>query len=123
MTTAELTLLAFTAFNTIGLVAYFPQMTAILRDPNGASAISIRDLVLVVGVLPVRSDHAIVNVGDRWLVVVNAIDMTCCASVIALTWWKRSIHPRTTLPPHSSRNTPARLVRRCHRHGLSFALY
>ena len=107
MTTAELTLLAFTAFNTIGLVAYFPQMTAILRDPNGASAISYATWSLWSACYLSGVIYAIVNVGDRWLAVVNAIDMTCCASVIALTWWKRSIHPRTTLPPHSSRNTPA----------------
>jgi hypothetical protein len=40
MSSIDMALLAFTTFNAIRVLAYFPKMAAILRDTNGATAIS-----------------------------------------------------------------------------------
>ena len=89
MTLAEATLAAFTLFNGLRLVSYLPQILRILRDPNGASAISYSTWALWCGCHIATGLYAIVNLGDRPLALACALYASCCLTVIGITVAKR----------------------------------
>jgi hypothetical protein len=89
MTLAEGTLLAFTAFSGLRLVSYLPQIHKIVRDANGASAISYSTWVLWTGCHVSTGLYAGINLGDRVLATTSALYVVCCLAVIAITAIKR----------------------------------
>jgi hypothetical protein len=89
MTLAEGTLLAFTAFSGLRLVSYVPQILKIMRDTNGASAISYSTWVLWTGNHVSTGLYAGINLDDCVLASTSALYALCCVAVIALTAVKR----------------------------------
>ena len=89
MTFAELTFYLFTGFNGLRLISYVPQIWRVARDTHGASAISYWSWSLWIATNVSTGLYAFSNLGDLVLTAANAINALCCATVLALTAYKR----------------------------------
>jgi len=95
MTLASVSYVLFTLFNSLRVISYLPQILRVLRDTNGASAISYATWGLWVAANATTGLYAAVNLGDLTLAALNLLNAACCVIVIALTAVKR----RTARPP------------------------
>jgi hypothetical protein len=89
MAAPDLTLAAFTFFNTLRLASYLPQLWRIAQDTNGATAISYASWIIWIGANASTGAYAWVNLGDRWLAFISTFNAACCLAVCMLTAWKR----------------------------------
>jgi hypothetical protein len=90
MTPADLALLLFNAVNCIRLVAYVPQIVAIVRDRHGAEAVSTLSWALF-GVAHLSTAiYAWVTAHDACMALVFAVNFAVCMLIIALTAYKRA---------------------------------
>lgn len=98
----DMLMLAFTAFNGLRLVAYVPQIVAIVRDTSGCRAVSIATYLIWLGANATTALYAWTRTGDLPLATLSAINAAYCIVIIALTIRCRSIASRTvnhfTLP-------------------------
>lgn len=94
---ADLTLMAFGFFNLLRLASYFPQILAVVRDRQGATAISFSCWSIWVGANGSTAAYAWVNLGDGWLAAVHFFNAACCATVLLLAILKRRDWRRRTL--------------------------
>src|SRR5260221_13687052 len=78
MRLAEGTLLAFTAFSGLRLFSYIPQIHRVVRDANGASAISYSTWMLWTGSNVSTGAYAAVNLSDPLLAAASARYALCC---------------------------------------------
>lgn len=95
--------IAFGIFNLLRLGSYFPQIVAIARDDNGATAISFSCWSIWVGANATTGLYAWANLGDLNLALISGFNAACCAAVLLLAAWKRirflqvRRHPRMAL--------------------------
>lgn len=89
MTSPDLITLAFGAFNLLRLASYLPQIVAVARDQNGATAISFSCWAIWVGANATTALYAWTKVGDLNLAVISAFNALCCAAVLLLAGYKR----------------------------------
>lgn len=82
--------LAFGLFNILRLASYFPQIVAVARDQNGATAISFSCWLIWVGANASTAVYAWVRVGDNALALISAFNAGCCLLVLLLAAFKRS---------------------------------
>ena len=83
--------LAFGVFNILRLVSYWPQMVAVARDQNGATAISCSCWTIWVGANVSTGLYAWVKLGDATLALISTFNAACCLAVLLLAVYKRSI--------------------------------
>jgi hypothetical protein len=86
--------IAFGVFNFLRLGSYFPQIVAIARDRNGATAISFSCWSIWIGANGTTALYAWVNIGDSTLAIVSAFNAACCLIVLLLAGWKRFLVTR-----------------------------
>lgn len=90
MTVPEAVFIAFSFFNALQIVSYIPQIVAVARDANGATAISYSSWAVWMGGGAATTAYALINIWDIWLAMVNGVHAVCCLAVIVLTAWKRA---------------------------------
>lgn len=93
METSNVTFLLFTAFSSLRIFSYVPQIRRVANDANGASAIAYSTWLLWTGANLATVAYAMINLGDIYLASVSALYAACCVTVVVLTMFKR----RTTI--------------------------
>jgi hypothetical protein len=105
MITAEAAvLIAFSAANACRLVAYLPQIVALLKETNGAAAVSGATWILFLISNGVTAVYASVVCADIALTAIFSANSLCCAAIVLLIFRKRSQSRR----PVRRRLLPAR---------------
>ncbi len=89
MTPAEVTLLLFTACNTLRVLAYVPQIVRIARDQEGAKAISYTTWGLFALSHLSTVAYAHFHAKDATLALVFGGNAAACFAILGLTYWKR----------------------------------
>ena len=91
MTIADVSYGLFTVFNSLRVISYLPQIVRVVRDANGASAISYATWGVWVAANATTGLYAAINLGDMTLAALNLLNAACCVIVIALTAVKRRL--------------------------------
>ena len=89
MINADLTAIAFGAFNLLRLASYLPQIAAVARDRHGATAISFSCWSIWIGANGSTALYAWINLSDLNLAVISAFNAACCATVLLLAVYKQ----------------------------------
>lgn len=89
---SDLTFAGFLALGGIRCLSYLPQIMRILRDENGASAISYTTWFSWILANLATASYATFNLGDAYLAVVSTLYAFFCTVVILLTMFKRAQH-------------------------------
>ena len=86
----DLIAVAFAAFNLLRLVSYFPQIVAVARDQNGATAISFSCWTIWIGANTSTAIYAWTKLADGNLALVSAFNAACCLVVLLMAAYKRT---------------------------------
>ncbi|HTV70099.1 MAG TPA: hypothetical protein VMF90_16335 [Rhizobiaceae bacterium] len=86
---AELSLALFAAFSVVRVLAYFPQMASILRDTNGAAAVSCWSWGLFAASHLATAAHVVLSMGAWSMAIVFVVNAVLCTTIVVLTLTKR----------------------------------
>jgi hypothetical protein len=89
MTLAEYSLAAFALLNGGRVLAYFPQMVRVYRDPHGAAAVSVATWALFAASNIATVGYALIVAGDRVVAAVFAVNAVGCLAIVVMTAVKR----------------------------------
>jgi len=89
MTLADYSMTAFALMNGGRVVAYFPQMIRVYRDPHGATAVSLLTWALFAAANAATVCYALTVSDDRIIATVFALNAIGCLAIPGLTAFKR----------------------------------
>jgi hypothetical protein len=89
MQLTEITLALFSLCNIIRCVSYLPQILVLVRDREGAKAISCATWSSWIAANGSTAAYALINVTDWALFTVSILNALACAVVVLITVWKR----------------------------------
>ncbi len=89
MTLAEYSMTAFALMNGGRVVAYFPQMVRVYRDPHGAAAVSLMTWALFAAANVTTVCYALTVTDDRVIAAVFSLNAIGCLAIVGLTAFKR----------------------------------
>lgn len=101
-------LMAFTAINTVRILAYVPQIVKAARDRNGATAISYMTWGLFALSHLTTIAYALVCLGNALMALIFLGNVAACLAIVLVTAGKRRAHrQRTALVSPAIANEPA----------------
>ena len=89
MTLADVTLMAFTACNSLRVLAYAPQVWKACTDRNGARAISMSTWTLFLISNATTAAYSVVNKPDWTLAAIFVGNAAGCAAILIAAAWRR----------------------------------
>lgn len=89
MTLPDLTFYLFSFFNGLRVFSYLPQIVRVMRDTQGAVAISYSTWGLWTAANASTALYAAVSLHDATLAQINALNALFCLVVVGLTMMKR----------------------------------
>lgn len=89
ISSADLAMFAFTAINSVRVIAYVPQIMRVARDTDGAQAISCTTWIMFALSHLSAVAYAMLTVDDRWMAMVFAANFIASTSILTLTLYKR----------------------------------
>jgi hypothetical protein len=105
VTLSDLAFYLFSFFNGLRIVSYLPQIVRVMRDTQGAAAISYSTWGLWAAANASTALYATVCLHDTALAQINASNAVFCAVVISLTAFKR--HQLRRRADRGQRSAPA----------------
>ena len=85
----DLTMLAFTACNSLRVFAYAPQIVSVIRDSKGCSSISYATWGMFFIAHASAVAYALVNVDDRHMALIFTSSALCCLTILIVSISKR----------------------------------
>jgi uncharacterized protein with PQ loop repeat len=107
MQISDLTFVGFLGLGSIRCLSYLPQIVRIIRDENGASAISYTTWGTWILANLATALYAVFNLGDTSLAVVSFIYAFFCTVVMLLTVFKRAQHRNRMILPSREKDRTA----------------
>jgi uncharacterized protein with PQ loop repeat len=104
MNAPEVTLVLFTAMNTVRVLAYVPQILRVARDGGCAEAISCTTWVMFALSHLSTVAYAILALDDLRMAAIFAANVLACLLILGITAYKRSCAHR----PKGMQSAPAR---------------
>jgi PQ loop repeat len=98
MQISDLTFVGFLSLGGIRCLSYLPQIVRIIRDDNGASAISYTTWFTWIFANLATALYAVFNLGDAYLATVSVIYAFFCTVVLLLTAFKRLLYRNRARP-------------------------
>lgn len=92
LSVAHYSLILFVILNVVRAVGYWPQIVSIYRDPGNASAVSLWTWIVFTGANATTVVHAVVGLQDLVVAAVFSVNAISCATIVALTMYKRRYH-------------------------------
>lgn len=89
MNATDLALMGFTLCNSARLVAYVPQIACLVRDADGARAISCTTWTLFALSHLSTIGYALTVVHDLRMAAIFGVNTLCCLGIVGLTLFKR----------------------------------
>ena len=89
MTLADYSMTAFALMNGGRVVAYFPQMIRVYRDPHGATAVSLLTWGLFAAANAATVCYALTVSDDRIIAIVFSLNAIGCLAILGLTAFRR----------------------------------
>lgn len=93
VTTENAVVLAFLITNAGRVLAYLPQIVAIVRDRNRAVAVSCATWSLFFVSNLASALYAGIIAMDVAMMIAFAANTLCCAAIVSLLCWKRAVRP------------------------------
>src|SRR5262249_42713914 len=89
LSSADLAMFAFTAINSVRVIAYVPQILRVVRDTGGAAAISCTTWVMFALSHLSAVAYAMLTVSDTRMAMVFAANFVASTLILGLTIYKR----------------------------------
>jgi hypothetical protein len=89
MTLADYSVAAFALLNGARVLAYFPQIIRVYRDPCGAAAVSVATWGLFAAANVATVCYALIVANDPVVALVFAMNAVGCLAIVAMTILKR----------------------------------
>jgi uncharacterized protein with PQ loop repeat len=86
----EIAIMLFAVSNSVRVVAYVPQIVRVIRDREGAAAVSCTTWLLFAVSHMSTVAYALLVIGDWRMAIVFAANLLCCLAIIGLTVYKRT---------------------------------
>lgn len=106
VTVADLAFYLFSFFNGLRVFSYLPQIVRVVRDTQGAAAISYSTWGLWTAANASTALYAAVSLRDSALAQINALNALFCAIVIGVTAFKRHQLRRTSARTRAAKMSP-----------------
>lgn len=96
MTTMGTVIALFAFFNAVRVIAYLPQIIALLRVNDGAPAVSCTTWVLFTASHISTVSYALLALADWRMALIFGVNAVCCLAIVSLVIIKRLQHARLT---------------------------
>lgn len=90
MSIIDATAMIFVAFNVLRLASYIPQIIAVARDRNRATAISISCWSIWICANASTAVYTWINLAHWGLTISSSLNAACCVIVVVISMHKRS---------------------------------
>jgi predicted MFS family arabinose efflux permease len=89
---ADLAMIFFIACNTIRCFAYFPQLVRVMRDRDGAAAVSCCTWLMFTLANASTAIYAGLVLRDRGMTAIFLVSTLCSFAIVAATLLRRRLH-------------------------------